>query len=368
MSKEKLTFNPLSAWIKKDADKPLIISGPCSAETEEQLVNTALALKKLNVSAIRAGIWKPRTKPGSFEGNGAKALPWIKSVKEATGLPFATEVATPQHIEEALKAGADILWIGARSTVNPFTVQDMADALKGVDVPVLIKNPINPELALWIGAIERIYNAGIRNIAAIHRGFSTHRKTKFRNEPLWGIAIELKTAFPDLPIIGDPSHITGKRTAIYEVSQKSLDLNYDGLMIESHLDPDNAWSDAAQQVTPAALEQILAALRTRQATSDDALFMNQLEDMRHQIDDIDRELLETLAQRMNLVEKAGEYKREHNVTVFQQDRWGEIFKSRPEWAEKMRVNKDFVAEMFKLIHTESIRIQTEVTEREKIKI
>ncbi len=366
MSKQKLTFNPLSAWASNEK-KPLIISGPCSAETEEQLVNTALALKKLNVHAIRAGIWKPRTRPNSFEGNGTIALPWIKSVKEATGLPFATEVATPQHIEEALKYGADILWIGARSTVNPFTVQDMADALKGVDIPVLIKNPINPELALWIGAIERIYNAGVRNIAAIHRGFSTQRKTKFRNEPLWGIAIELKTVFPDLPIICDPSHITGKRTAIYEVSQKALDLNYDGLMIEAHLDPDNAWSDAAQQVTPAALEQIISALKIRQATSQDAMFINHLEEMRHQMDDIDRDLLEVLAQRMTMVQKAGEYKREHNVAIFQQDRWAEIFKSRPEWAEKMNVNKDFVADLFKLIHTESIRIQTEITEREKLK-
>jgi chorismate mutase len=366
MSDHQLNVNPISSWIPFDK-KPLIISGPCSAETEEQLVNTGLALKKLGkVDAIRAGIWKPRTRPNSFEGNGTIALPWIKSVKEATGLPFATEVATPQHIDEALKYGADILWIGARSTVNPFTVQEMADALRGVDVPVLIKNPINPELQLWIGAIERIYNAGIRNVAATHRGFSTHQKTKYRNAPLWQIPIELKTIFPSLPIIGDPSHITGKRTMIFETSQRALDLNYDGLMIECHLNPDKAWSDAAQQVTPDALEQIISALRIREATSDDALFVNHLEELRHKIDDSDRELLEVIATRMSLVEKLGEYKKDHNVAIFQVERWNEVFKSRPEWAERMNIHKDFVAELFKLIHLESIRKQTEVVERENV--
>ncbi len=365
MANQKLDINPLSSWIKFDK-KPLIIAGPCSAETEEQLVKTGLALKKLNVDAIRAGIWKPRTRPNSFEGNGSIALPWIKTLKQEVGLPFATEVATPQHIEEALKYGADILWIGARSTVNPFTVQEMADALKGVDIPVLIKNPINPELALWIGAIERIYNAGIKNIAAIHRGFSTFQKTKYRNIPLWQIPIELKTIFPNLPIIGDPSHIGGKRNLIYDISQKSLDLNYDGLMIESHLDPDKAWSDASQQVTPAALEQIISALKIRQSSSDNAIFINHLEELRTKIDDTDRELIEVLAARMSLVEHLGEYKRENNVAIFQVDRWNDVYKSRPEWAERMNVNKDFVAELFKLIHLESIRKQTEVVEKEKV--
>jgi chorismate mutase len=361
-----LTFKPLSSWIKYD-QKPLVIAGPCSAESEEQLLNTARALKKLNVDALRAGIWKPRTRPNSFEGNGVIALPWIQTVKKEVGLPFAVEIATPQHIEEALKYGVDILWIGARSTVNPFNVQEIADALRGVKVPVLIKNPINPELALWIGAIERIYNAGVENIAAIHRGFSTFQKGKYRNDPFWQIPIELKTIFPDLPIICDPSHIGGKRDLIFDLSQKALDLNYDGLMIETHLDPDNAWSDASQQVTPDRLAEILSDLKIRQASSDDAFFVNKLEEIRGQIDRADRELIEVLATRMSLVEKLGEYKKENNVAIFQVERWNEVFKSRPEWAAKMNVHEDFVAELFKLIHLESIRKQTEVSERTIVK-
>lgn len=362
-----LQFKPLSSGIKYDDQKPLIIAGPCSAESEEQLLNTARALKNLHVDVLRAGIWKPRTRPNSFEGHGIKALPWIQTVKKEVGLPFAVEIATPQHIEEALKHGVDILWIGARSTVNPFNVQEIADALRGVKVPVLIKNPINPELALWIGAIERIYNAGVEHIGAIHRGFSSFQKGKYRNEPLWQIPIELKTLFPDLPLICDPSHIAGKRSFIYDLSQKAMDLNYDGLMIESHLDPDNAWSDAAQQVTPVRLAEILSELKIRQATSDDALFVNKLEEIRSQIDRVDHELIEVLAARMSLVEKLGEYKKENNVAIFQVERWNEVFKSRPEWAAKMKVHEDFVAELFKLIHLESIRKQTEVSERITVK-
>jgi chorismate mutase len=361
-----LQFKPLSSWIKYD-QKPLVIAGPCSAESEEQLLNTAIALKKLNVDALRAGIWKPRTRPNSFEGHGMKALPWIQTVKKEVGLPFAVEIATPQHVDEALKHGVDILWIGARSTVNPFNVQEIADALRGVKVPVLIKNPINPELALWIGAIERIYNAGVENIAAIHRGFSTFQKEKYRNIPLWQIPIELKTIFPDLPIICDPSHIGGKRDLIYDLSQKALDLNYDGLMIETHLDPDNAMSDAAQQVTPERLGEILSDLKIRQATSDNALFINKLEEIRGKIDRVDHELIEVLAARMSLVEKLGEYKKENNVAIFQVERWNEVFKSRPEWAARMNVHEDFIAELFKLIHLESIRKQTEVSERSTVK-
>lgn len=364
MSNSTLRVNPLSSWISL-RQKPLVIAGPCSAETEEQVINTARALKQLNVDAFRAGIWKPRTRPNSFEGNGVVALSWLQSVKRETGLPTAVEVATPEHIEQCLKHGVDILWIGARTTVNPFNVQEMADALRGVDVPVLIKNPINPELALWIGAIERIYNAGVKNIAAIHRGFSTFQKEKYRNIPLWQIPIELKTTFPDLPIICDPSHIGGKRDLIYDISQKALDLNYDGLMIETHLDPDNAWSDASQQVTPERLAEILNELHIRQPSSNDALFVNQLEEIRRQIDRVDHEMIEVLARRMSLVERLGEYKKENNVAIFQVERWNEVFKTRPDWAARMNVSQEFIGELFKLIHLESIRKQTEVHEKVK---
>jgi chorismate mutase len=359
----ELQIQPLDTWARVEGKKPFLIAGPCSAESEEQMVLTAIALKKLGVHAFRCGIWKPRTRPNGFEGYGKQALPWVKAVKEATGLPVATEVAKPEHIEDALSAGVDILWIGARTTVNPFNVQELADALKGLDVPVLIKNPVNPQLELWIGAIERIYSAGIQKLAVIHRGFSTFQKTKYRNAPLWQIAIELKTLFPQLPMIGDPSHMGGKRNLIYELSQKALDLNYDGLIIESHPDPDNALSDAAQQLTPDALEQVLSALKPRYTSSSDALFINHLEEIRHKIDDVDRELLEVLVARQLLVEELGEYKRENNVTAFQQDRWAEILQTRTDLAARMNLDQEYVAEIFKLIHAESIRKQTEIWEK-----
>ncbi len=365
MSSEQIQVNPLSSWVKLEEKKPLIIAGPCSAESEEQMVTTAIALKKLGVNVFRCGIWKPRTRPNGFEGFGKVALPWVKAVKDATGLPVATEVAKPEHIEDALKAGVDILWIGARTTVNPFNVQELAEVLRGVDVPVLIKNPVNPQLELWIGAVERIYNAGVKNLGVIHRGFSTFQKSKYRNAPFWQIAIEFKTQFPNIPMICDPSHIGGKRNLIYELSQKALDLNYDGLIIESHPDPDNALSDAAQQLTPDALEQVLAALKVRHTSSNDALFINHLEEIRHKIDDVDRELLEVLVARQILVEQLGEYKRENNVTVFQQDRWNEIIKTRSDMAKRMNLHDDFISEIFKLVHTESIRKQTEVWEKVK---
>ena len=242
-----LDLLPMSSWIDTQG-KPLIIAGPCSAETEEQVRETVSQIKAEGYAhVIRAGVWKPRTRPGSFEGMGEAALPWLVAAKKETGLPIAVEVATPQHVELALKYGIDILWIGARTTVNPFNVQDLADALQGVDVPVLIKNPVNPDLALWIGAFERINRAGIKKLGAIHRGFSNAQENKFRNSPMWNIAVELKTMFPELPLIGDPSHMAGKRAYLYELAQRALDLNYDGLIIESHRDPDKAWSDAAQQ-------------------------------------------------------------------------------------------------------------------------
>jgi chorismate mutase len=355
-----MQLSKMSTWAE-GVNKPLIIAGPCSVETEEQLLETSTALKNNGISIIRGGIWKPRTRPNSFEGIGVDGLKWIQNVKkELGGIKFATEVATPQHVEEALKHDIDILWIGARSTVNPFTVQEIADALKGTDIPVLVKNPINPELALWIGALERIHGAGITKIGAIHRGFSSFAKSRFRNIPQWQIALDLKTALPEIPMICDPSHITGNRDMIQEISQKALDLNYDGLIIESHRDPDNAWSDAAQQVTPARLKEIVDALTPRKDTSENSDYLTHLEELRMHIDHADREILEAIANRMSFVEKLGWYKKENNVAVFQVGRWDEVFKSRPDWAEKLKLRKDFISELYKLLHDESIWKQTEI--------
>lgn len=354
----ELNISPLHAWLPHQ--ETAIIAGPCSAETEEQLVATCLQLKDQKVSALRAGIWKPRTRPGNFEGHGEVALPWIQTVKQSVNLPFAIEVATPQHIELALKYGVDILWIGARTTVNPFNVQDLADALKGVDVPVMIKNPVNPDLALWLGAIERIHKAGITKIAAIHRGFSSLQESKYRNPPTWQIPLELKRIFPHLPLICDPSHIAGVRDLVQKVSQKALDLNYEGLMIETHITPDKAWSDAKQQVTPQALAEMIHSFQIRRQKTDDVEFNSYLEQTRKKIDEVDREIIEILAARMALVEQIGDYKRENNVSIFQIERWNEIFRTRPQWAEKMGLSKDLIQEIYKLIHVESIRKQTEV--------
>jgi len=357
-----LKVNPLGSWAKMQG-KPLVIAGPCSAETPEQLLKTAQGLKSHKVDILRAGIWKPRTRPNSFEGAGEEGLKWFAEVKKETGIPIGTEVANPEHIELALKYGVDVLWIGARTTVNPFSVQEMADALKGTDAAVLIKNPINPELALWIGAFERFYNAGIRNLAAIHRGFSTYDKSKFRNVPMWQIPIELRRLAPQIPIICDPSHIGGKREYIYEISQKAMDLGFDGLMIETHIDPDKAWSDAAQQVTPERLGEILADLLIREVSSENVDFKNKLEDLRAKIDNVDREIIEVLAQRMAIVDKIGEYKKENNVTSFQVKRWDEIMKDRAERAKKMNLNAEYITEIFKVIHEASVRKQTEIMTR-----
>jgi chorismate mutase len=359
----KLEITPLNKWINTGG-KPLIIAGPCSAETEEQVLETALRIKAEGYAHImRAGVWKPRTRPGSFEGMGEPALPWLVEARKQTGLPIAVEVASPDHIEKALKYGVDVLWIGARTTVNPFNVQDIADALKGVDIPVFIKNPVNPDLALWVGAFERIQGAGITKLGAIHRGFSNAQEAKYRNSPMWQLAIELKSMFPELPLIGDPSHMAGKRAYLYELSQRILDLNYDGMIIESHRNPDEAWSDASQQLTPEALGTMLKELDVRQANygSD---FTNELESLRAKIDNIDRELMEVLATRMAIVEKLGEYKRDNNVAVLQLDRWKQVHKDRAGQANGLGLYPEFVEEMFKLIHLESIRKQTEVMSSE----
>lgn len=355
----ELTIDKFESW-SPVKERPLIISGPCSAESEEQLLDTCTQLYQEGIRVMRAGVWKPRTRPGGFEGIGKDALGWIQTVKKELGVKFAVEVANPDHVEACLAAGIDILWVGARSTVNPFTVQEIADALKGVDVPVLIKNPINPDLALWLGAIERINKAGITKIGAIHRGFSSFQKTKYRNVPAWQFPIELKREFPDMPLLGDPSHICGNREMLLDVAQKALDLNYDGLMIESHRDPDNAWSDAKQQVTPKRLGEMVRELRPRSAHSSSASFNNFMDEMRDQIDNADREILEALANRMRLVEKIGEYKRDNNVTIFQVDRWNEIYKSRAEWGKSLSLTSDFVEETYKLIHVASIKRQTEI--------
>lgn len=339
------------------AEKPIIIAGPCSAETEEQLYDSSVRLKELGIKYIRAGIWKPRTRPNNFEGIGIEALSWIQNIKKETGLRFAIEVANPKHVYEAIKHGVDMLWIGARSTTNPFTVQEIAEALRGADIPILVKNPINPDLDLWLGAIERISNVGITKVGAIHRGFSSFKKIKYRNLPMWQIPIELKRELNNIPLICDPSHISGSREWIFEISQKAIDLDYDGLIIESHRDPESAWSDAAQQITPIALSNILKNLKFRSPTSEDKEFITHLEELRQQIDHVDKELFEIIAQRMGLVDEIGFFKKRNNVTVFQKSRWKEIAESRQHWAEELNLNREFMFEVFKIIHDASIRRQ-----------
>lgn len=343
--------------------QPLLLAGPCSAETEEQVMATARGLQGLGVDLFRAGIWKPRTRPGSFEGIGTEGLRWLQRVRQETGLAVTVEVATPRHVEEALAHQVDVVWIGARTTVNPFAVQELAEALGGTGVPVMVKNPVNPDLALWAGALERLDRAGVRDLAAIHRGFSTGAPSRYRNAPTWGIAIELKTRYPELPLICDPSHITGRRDLLLPVAQKALDLDYDGLMLETHPDPDHAWSDAAQQVTPARLGEIMQELKLRYRSTDNADYLNKAEELRQKMDVADQDLIDALARRMALVEELAEYKKQNNVKILQLDRWNEIFKSRPEWAAKVNVNEKFVAELYKLIHIESIRKQTEIMQR-----
>jgi chorismate mutase len=341
---------------------PLFIAGPCSVETPEQLDSTVGELAKLGFKIIRGGVWKPRTRPNSFEGLGSIALPWIQDLQLKYNVQFAIEVASPYHVEQALEHGIGIFWIGARSTVNPFTVQEIANSLRGLDVPVFVKNPVNPDLALWIGALERINQAGIKRLGAIHRGFSNFNDKVYRNSPTWQIPLELKTRYPDIPLINDPSHISGRRDLILPVSQMALDLNFDGFIIESHIDPDKAWSDSAQQLKPTALNDLIRQLQTRIPAVDNPLLESQLEIIRGHIDEVDRELLEVLSRRMKLVEKAGEYKRLNNVAIFQMERWKKVFETRPEWAKALQINPEFVKELFNIIHTESIKKQEEIME------
>lgn len=355
-----LDITPMQEWINTGG-KPLMIAGPCSAETEEQVRQTAREIAAGGYAhVLRAGVWKPRTRPGGFEGKGETALPWLVEARAETGLPLAVEVASPEHIEIALKYGVDILWIGARTTVNPFNVQDIADALRGVDVPVLVKNPVNPDLALWLGALERLNQAGLKKLGAIHRGFSNMQETKYRNSPMWQVALELKRQQPHLPLIGDPSHMAGKRQYLPELTQRFYDLNYDGFIIESHRNPDEAWSDAPQQLTPVALGEMLHSMQVREADSPDVIYHNQMDALRQKIDNIDRELLEVLATRMSIVEKMGEYKRDNSVTIFQIDRWKQVHASRADMATKLGLYTDLVEDLYRLIHDASIRKQTEV--------
>ena len=334
----------------------MVIAGPCSAETEEQTLTTARQLAQNGIKIFRAGIWKPRTKPGGFEGIGVEGLQWLRRVKNETGMYVATEVATAKHVYEALKYGIDVLWIGARTTANPFAVQEIADALRGVDIPILIKNPVNPDIELWIGAIERIYNAGLHQLAAIHRGFSSYDKKVYRNQPQWHIPIELHRRLPDLPLFCDPSHIGGKRELIAPLSQQAMDLQFDGLIIESHCAPDNAWSDKAQQLSPEVLDVILRklVLREMKQTTED------LVDLRREIDSIDNELLELLAKRMRISSEIGTYKKEHGIAVLQTGRYNEILEKRIASGERLGMSREFMRTFLEAIHEESVRVQVEL--------
>ena len=341
--------------------RPLIISGPCSAETEEQVLETAVRLHKTGkVDIMRAGIWKPRTRPGSFEGIGTKGLPWLQQAKKLTGIPVAVEVATAKQVEDALHFDVDVLWIGARSTVNPFSVQEIADALRGADVPVLIKNPINPDLELWIGALERVGKAGIQNIGLIHRGFSSYGNTEYRNAPMWHLAIEMRRRYPGMLFINDPSHICGRRDILQDVAQKAIDLDFDGLIIESHIDPDKAWSDAKQQITPERLAEMLNSIRWRKEDVASEEYHAALEKLRQQINQLDDELMQILGHRMKVSEKIGQYKKENNITILQTNRWNSILERAFQKGDKLGLSKEFITKYFDAVHMESINHQNKV--------
>ena len=351
----------LRSWLDEmQLTHPLVIAGPCSAETESQVMQIAHDLKDTDVNYYRAGIWKPRTRPGNFEGVGAIGLKWLQRVKEETGMKTATEVANRAHVDLALEHDIDLLWIGARSTVSPFIVQEIADALEGTDKIVLVKNPVNPDLSLWIGAVERLHNANIEKLGVIHRGFSSYKKTMYRNLPEWQIAIDLQSKFPDLPIINDPSHISGSRDLIFDVSQTALDLNFDGLMIETHCDPDNAWSDAAQQVTPERLIEIFKTLKVRKPGDDEAEFHAALNQLRSKIDLLDSSLLDTMGDRMKVAKSIGQLKKDRNVAVLQSNRWNEILGRMILDGEQRGLSEEFVLKLFKSIHQESIRHQEKI--------
>lgn len=356
-TEQKELESVLKTWNKR----PLIISGPCSAETEEQLLSTAQRLAATGkINMLRAGIWKPRTKPGMFEGVGAKGLPWLQKAKKITGLPTTVEVATAKQVQDALTFDVDVLWIGARTTVNPFSVQEVADALRGVDVPVLIKNPVNPDMELWSGAVERIARAGIKNIGLIHRGFSSYGNTEYRNAPMWHLAIDMKLKYPEMPFLNDPSHICGRRDILMDTMQKAVDLDYDGFIIESHIDPDNAWSDAKQQVTPEKLAEMLGAIIWRKEDVVSEAYHAALEKLRQQINQLDDELMQILSQRMKIAEQIGKYKKENNITILQTSRWNEIIERATAKGDKIGLSKEFITKYFDAVHMESINHQKKV--------
>jgi chorismate mutase len=355
------TLNAASAVEEVLNKRPLIISGPCSAETEEQVIETATRLAATGkVDMLRAGIWKPRTRPGSFEGVGTKGLSWLAQAKKVTGLPVAIEVATAKQVEDALHFDVDVVWVGARTTVNPFSVQEVADALRGAKVPVLIKNPINPDLELWQGAVERIAKAGISKIGIIHRGFSSYGNTEYRNTPIWHLAIEMRRRHPELMMINDPSHICGNRHMLQDIAQKAIDLDYDGLIIESHIDPDKAWSDAKQQVTPERLAEILSAIKWRHETTDKKEFVVALEKLREQINHIDDELMQLLGQRMKIADKIGQYKKENDITILQTNRWNELLERAYKKGEALGLSKEFISKYYDSVHMESINHQNRI--------
>lgn len=359
----ELQINPINSWLPEVADY-LIISGPCSAESHKQLMQTAIELKKdSRIKIFRAGIWKPRSRPRSFEGVGEQGLQWLQCVRQETGLKVAVEIANPQHLEACLKHNIDVIWLGARTTVNPFSVQEIAHALKGIDIPVLIKNPVSPDLELWIGVIERINQSGIKNIVAVHRGFFTFEKCIYRNNPLWEIPIELKRRCPDLPVICDPSHIAGNRLYIANIAQRALDLAMNGLMVEAHYMPDTAVSDAQQQITPATFIKILDTLQYRISNTSNNKIIETLEELRAKIDVTDIELLRLLSQRLKYVEQIGVYKKNNNITILQLQRWNQIIQHRLQRAKEFNINTEFLMQLLVLIHKESIRIQTEIMNR-----
>ncbi|MFT7071127.1 chorismate mutase [Patiriisocius sp. Uisw_017] len=348
----------LRTWLNDmELAHPLVIAGPCSAETEGQVLKIAHQLKDTDATVLRAGIWKPRTRPGNFEGVGALGLKWLQKAKEETGMLTTTEVANATHVDLALKHDVDILWVGARTTVSPFIVQEIADALKGTDKVVLIKNPVNPDLALWLGAVERFYEAGVKNLGVIHRGFSTYEKNTYRNNPEWQIPIDLQNKFPDLPLILDPSHIAGRRDLIFDLCQTGLDLNYDGLMVETHYDPDSAWSDAAQQITPASLDQMTVDLRIRVEEGDQIEYNNKLNTLRTKIDVMDHQLLETLGKRMKIADDIGLLKKKNNVSILQTKRWNEVLGKMILEGEEHKLSEEFILRIYKAIHQESINHQ-----------
>lgn len=349
---------PLSRW-KEFKSRPFIIAGPCSAETEEQVMTTARELVDKNINVFRAGIWKPRTRPNSFEGVGKKGLRWLKTVKEEFGLPVATEVANEKHVEQALQYGIDILWIGARTSVNPFAVQEIADALKGSDVIIFVKNPVNPDVDLWTGSIERLINVGLEHVGAIHRGFSIFEKTSYRNQPNWQIPIELKRRFPDIAILCDPCHISGDRQYLQELSQKAMDLNFDGLMIETHPDPINAWSDSLQQVTPDDFKKLITSLVIRNSLPNDPKLLDLLNEFRKQIDIFDDALIDLLEERMKVVEEIASYKKEHNITVLQRPRWDEILQNSLQRGKNKGLSTELIETIFRAIHIASINKQVD---------